>query len=829
MKNLYLLFILLSFLSTKLNAQNTAILLDGISEHLTIPHNDNQNIGDAFTIEAWIYANNWASEVWRGSIVNKDNQGPDRGFAFRCGDNGKLSFVIAVDNSWEETMTTSVMSTKQWHHVAGVVNGTTVKLYVDGQEVAAGSFDGSPSDLPQDLLIGASYFDGRFFDGAIDEVRIWNVARTQQEISENADADLMGTESGLAVYLPMNEGSGMLAGNIADAAFSAAGVGIDDSNWIEGYSLPEFDLTLRSLANIDLLNAKTRPQKITIDVQNVGLQDMTDFDISIDLDGTEVFTETINQTVISGELITVEMKTPLDLTQNTSPEITARLSHPDDANTLNNTFQVGFINSQDNRVNLYSLEQHNFGGAGQNKGRVITLPADLSEYSQILMHLNLSCPSGGCDPWDQPAQITASHDGRNFEIARYITPYGIACGNWTIDVTDFKSIFHGQTQLNSYIQVWGPNGWLLDADLEFIEGDHPAPHSMVSALWSDDYVVYGDPGVSHDLAVADVSSNALSEFSHMRMHITGHGQGNTFNAAEFYEVTHAVEVNGAEIAEDYLWKSDCADNACEEQAGNWLFPRAGWCPGQEVQPRIFETTDMMGGEMTFDYVLADYTNLLNTGYNSSGHTEPHYRIHGSFIEESATRYFTYNNLSIDIEHAEISGNAGSFITFNITNNGDTDLNTGAVNLFLNNELVEVVSTNVTIAPGEVYPVDYPFSSLSPIVGENIFFAELASDDDNPGDDVYRFLVDVMVGVDELYINELFSVQPNPSPQNINVNFDQELLNGQFELYSVTGNLVHKEMIESGSHHMLVQEPGTYLLKVTNANGYTGVQKIIVID
>ena len=830
MKSLYLIFFFTLSTIFGLNAQNTAILLDGTTEFLSVPYKDNQNVGTAFTIEAWIFANSWATESWRGSIVAADVQGPDRGYAFRCGDDGKLSIVISVDNIWNEIISPSLMSTYQWHHVATTVDGTNFKLYIDGQEVAAGSFDGTPSPFDSDLLIGSSYFDGRFFDGAIDEVRIWNVARSQQEIADNTTVDLTGTEDGLVLYLPMNEGAGNVASNLVDPLCSATGVGVDDGNWVEGYSLPQFDVTLRSISGIDLINAKTRPQKISAAIQNVGREAISDFEVTVSVDGEEVFSELINETIAAGDLVIYNLKTPLDLSQNATPEITGIVSHPDDANGLNNQYTFGFLNSQDNIVNLYSLEQHNFGAAGQNQDRNIILPADLSEYAQILLHLNLSCPSGGCDPWDQPAAIYAFHEGQRYEIARYITPYGIACGNWVVDVTDFKSIFLSETSLNSYIQVWGPNGWLLDADLEFVEGQNDTPHSILSSLWANDYVVYGDPGVSHDLdeKSIDISNNTTQ--SHVRMHITGHGQGNTNNAAEFFEVTHAMNINNATLVDDHLWKDDCNINVCANQAGNWLFPRAGWCPGQEVQPRIFNATGELAANMTFDYELADYTNLLNTGYNSSGHTEPHYRIHANLIEESASRYFEYNNLLVDIQNIEFLDSEEANVTFEVSNNGDTSLEIEQAIIYLNNNELINFNVGVTLMPGESYPIDYAISSVSPIDGENVFFVEIISENDqNPGDDVDRMTADFNVSNQNILLQNLFSIHPNPSPKAINVSVEQDLISGTLELYNTAGILIEARTIDGQSQSFMVDDQGTYIIKVTDTQGNIGIKKVIVID
>jgi len=135
------------------------------------------------------------------------------------------------------------------------------------------------------------------------------------------------------------------------------------------------------------------------------------------------------------------------------------------------------------------------------------------------------------------------------------------------------------------------------------------------------------------------------------MTMTGHGQGNTQNAAEFSEFTHHVWVDGAETFEQHLWKTDCGENDCSPQNGTWLYSRAGWCPGQDVQPWEWDLGGLYtpGEEVNLDFVLADYTNLNNTGYNGGSHTEPHYRCHTYLLQ-----YSDKNIVAIDEQLKEIS-------------------------------------------------------------------------------------------------------------------------------------------------------------------------------
>jgi hypothetical protein len=74
-----------------------------------------------------------------------------------------------------------------WHHAAATLTASTrtVTLYLDGRPVMTGTIDalGSVNDLP--LSIGRSGTAGLYWTGKIDDLRIWNVVRTDAQIAAN--------------------------------------------------------------------------------------------------------------------------------------------------------------------------------------------------------------------------------------------------------------------------------------------------------------------------------------------------------------------------------------------------------------------------------------------------------------------------------------------------------------------------------------------------------------------------------------------------------------------------------------------------------------------
>ncbi|HSG44004.1 MAG TPA: LamG-like jellyroll fold domain-containing protein [Anaerolineales bacterium] len=202
----------------ELGGLKSALVLDGREDHVKVPNNDSINfaLDQAFTVEAWIKASVWKGRSWQGVVVGNDfweGNNVKQGYALRTGADGKLSFVVAVDSQnkveWVEAISEGVMEVESWNHIAGTYDGEMVRVYVNGEEIARKEGAGSVSPISNDnqLNIGRSPNDAqRLFAGAIDEVRIWRRARSQQEIQTSMNLRLSGGETDLVGYWHFEEG-----------------------------------------------------------------------------------------------------------------------------------------------------------------------------------------------------------------------------------------------------------------------------------------------------------------------------------------------------------------------------------------------------------------------------------------------------------------------------------------------------------------------------------------------------------------------------------------------------------------------------------------------
>lgn len=833
MKLLYTL-LLSSFLCSTIIAQNSGISLDGTTGSIPLCNSEDFNIGDGFTIEAWVFSPQWRGESWQGSILVKDRSMPG-GFAFRAGKNGVLSFVMAVDGNWFEVVTEEIMNTNQWYHVSVTVDGGTIRLYVNGVQQATSTFSGSPTHNSQTATIGASpSFPGRVWNGALDEIRVWNVARTPGQIFDNQATDFTGTEDGLIAYLPFNEGSGSTAINLAGENCDGVLTGLDDSAWQEGWTIPAIDVGVGEVSAPDAISLYHRPVKPRVTIFNYGSEAVSEIPLKLSINSLPTLTATYAGTIAPGESVSYVFETPLDLTGNNTNILTVTTDLNADLNSLNNSTTYRYrkprTGTEGEMLRLLFEEKHNFGNDGQTQFTTVNMPENMENYAKLLLHLSVECPTGGCDPWDQPANVSVINAaGEEFEIARFITPFGIECGGdeWIVDVTDFKALLSGQVTIKSYVQVWGPSGWLVNADLEFVEGSSPL-HQKTTPLWADQYHVYGDPGIDDDLPALTNTMAANTEESRFRLTITGHGQGNTNNAAEFANMTHSLMINGELAASHNLWKADCAENECSTQLGTWLFSRSGWCPGQAVTPFVYDLGgDLFAGqEITLDYELEDYVNLLNTGYNDGSHTEPHYRIAGYLVEESETHFSTGTNLRAD--SVTVAYNSDQAVTLVFTNTGSEMISTATVAYFVDGELVAEELITADIAAGATYEHTFA-TTTTPMTPEEqeVVAVVTTMNDDNVNDDatntvIFRSTTSVQ-SADDAGV----SVFPNPTDGNLQITITPEFHGATLEAIGATGRILQSIQLNGTSARMNIRQSGLVVLRFRTTAGREYFKKIVV--
>src|SRR6266850_3576984 len=207
---------------TQAAGQGSALAFDGTGGYVAITTTG--SLSGTFTVEAWARptdANSTATLCVLGS-----RRPADLSFDLIFWQGNLIHGDLGNNYTWITTSANAVFpySINTWYHLAEVVTPTNYTIYVDGSLVGTGSY---APDIPllyddnHQLVIGnfgvdlPGYSGDEYMNGPIDEVRIWNTARTTSQIQTNAFRALTGSEPGLMSYWKLDEGSGT---NVNDAS-----------------------------------------------------------------------------------------------------------------------------------------------------------------------------------------------------------------------------------------------------------------------------------------------------------------------------------------------------------------------------------------------------------------------------------------------------------------------------------------------------------------------------------------------------------------------------------------------------------------------------------
>ena len=215
-KNLLsILFISFSF------SQNYSLDFDGESDYVEVT-NESAMIAnsDQMTLSGWVYPRGPNADSYTqfdGFFGFRNNEDADF-YLLQLG-NYKVECRLKVSGGGEFTIVTAENSiiSETWHHLALTYDGSNMILYIDGIEAGSTGAYGQITNEFLPFYIGRLIWQTTNFDldGQVDEVSLWNLALTEQQVQDYMYADLTG-EEGLVGYWKLNEGTGSTAYDSSD-------------------------------------------------------------------------------------------------------------------------------------------------------------------------------------------------------------------------------------------------------------------------------------------------------------------------------------------------------------------------------------------------------------------------------------------------------------------------------------------------------------------------------------------------------------------------------------------------------------------------------------
>ncbi len=205
--------------------RGSALSFDGVDDYVNAGNGQSMDITDKITLSAWVNPSSWGSSDFPRIIVKETGVSVNSYALYVRKDNSLLTFV-----SGGNLTTTETIPFNQWTHITAIYDsagGTNNrKIYFNGRLVAQNTGTSQINSTAYNVFIGNGPDNSRQWDGLIDEVKIYDYARTEEEIRLDYNAGVathLGPSGktcsedpagcmdfGLAGHWDMDEGNGSI-------------------------------------------------------------------------------------------------------------------------------------------------------------------------------------------------------------------------------------------------------------------------------------------------------------------------------------------------------------------------------------------------------------------------------------------------------------------------------------------------------------------------------------------------------------------------------------------------------------------------------------------
>ena len=156
-----------------------ALRFDGVDDMVTVADSDSLDLTEAMTIEAWVKPARLRS-MWRTVVIKEQRN--QLAYALYAANGGRRPSGHVYTTRDRAVAGSSAVPIDRWTHLASTWDGSRVRLYVDGAQVADAALGRSAVSSGRALRFGGNTVWPEWFKGLIDEVRIYDRALTPAEL-----------------------------------------------------------------------------------------------------------------------------------------------------------------------------------------------------------------------------------------------------------------------------------------------------------------------------------------------------------------------------------------------------------------------------------------------------------------------------------------------------------------------------------------------------------------------------------------------------------------------------------------------------------------------
>jgi len=212
---------------------NSAMKFDGVDDYVLGPSSSTVNVSGEFTLSAWANTSDDDADSWFGSGMVISPNGYSRGY-YLSFDRDTLSSAFydndgnPRDGNGYIALSAQVTSLQGWNYITSTysISDRKLKLYLNGNFVSSLQTSGGDGAIPYAsyyIKIGSVWTGGAYFNGSIDEVRIWNRSMSASEIQQQYYSNLAkyAPDKWLFSYRPSlnSTGSHTFSASVRDDAY----------------------------------------------------------------------------------------------------------------------------------------------------------------------------------------------------------------------------------------------------------------------------------------------------------------------------------------------------------------------------------------------------------------------------------------------------------------------------------------------------------------------------------------------------------------------------------------------------------------------------------